>query len=61
LLDFEQVRFRVCRQHLGDNGSDNANVVGAVGKQQGVTVLDGKRHDPGIALFDPACTRAASM
>ena len=45
LARFEQVRFRVCRQHLGDNGGDNANVMGAIGKQQGVTVLVGKRHD----------------
>jgi hypothetical protein len=33
--------------------------VGVIGKQQSVTVLDGKRHDPGIALFDLACIRAA--
>ena len=37
-------RFRVCRQHLCDNGGDGADIAGAVGKQHGVTVLDGKRH-----------------
>ena len=43
-LDIEQGRFRVCRQHLCDNGGDGADIAGAVGKQHGVTVLDGKRH-----------------
>ena len=43
-LDIERGRFRVCRQHLCDNGGDGADIAGAVGKQHGVTVLDGKRH-----------------
>ena len=41
-LDIEQGRFRVCRQHLCDNGGDGADIAGAVGKQHGVTVLEGK-------------------
>ena len=43
-LDIEQAGFRVCRQHLYDNGGDGADIAGAVGKQHGVTVLEGKRH-----------------
>jgi hypothetical protein len=34
-----------CRQHLGYNGGNYTNVMGAIGKQQRVTVRDGKRHD----------------
>ena len=49
LLDVEQVRVRICRKHLGHNGGDNADIMGAVGKLQGVTVLDGKRHGWSIA------------
>ena len=48
-LDIERGRFRVCRQHLCDNGGDGADIAGAVGKQHGVTVLEGKRHDARIA------------
>jgi hypothetical protein len=48
-LDIERGRFRVCRQHLCDNGGDGAGIAGAVGKQHGVTVLEGKRHDARIA------------
>ena len=43
-------RFRVCRQHLCDNGGDGADIAGAVGKYHGVTVLEGKRHG-GLAFF----------
>jgi len=43
-LDIELGRFRVCRQQLCDNGGDGADIAGAVGKQNGVTVLSGKRH-----------------
>ena len=52
-LDIERGRFRVCRQHLCDNGGDSADIEGAVGKQNGVTVLAGKRHDPRIASGAP--------
>jgi hypothetical protein len=34
----------VCRQHFGYYGGDGADIAGAVGKQHGVTVLEGKRH-----------------
>jgi len=60
LLDVEQVRVRICRKHLGHNGGDNADIMGAIGKQHGVTVLDGKWHDLRIALLDLARTRAMS-
>ena len=41
-FDIEQARCWVCRQHLCDNGGDGADIAGAFGKQQGVTVLEGK-------------------
>ena len=53
-FDIEQARCWVCRQHLCDNGGDGADIAGAVGKQHGVTVLQGKRHDREVnALFAP--------
>jgi hypothetical protein len=38
-------RLRVGLQHLCDNSGHGADIAGAVGKQYGVTVLQGKRHD----------------
>ena len=52
-LDIERARFRICRQYLCDNGGDGADIAGAVGKQHGVTVLEGKRHDARIASRSP--------
>jgi hypothetical protein len=44
-LDVERGRVGVGLQHLCDNGGDGADIAGAVGKQDGVTVLQGKRHE----------------
>jgi hypothetical protein len=69
LLDIERVRVRVCRQHLRDNGGDNADIMGAVSRQ-GVTVLDGKRHggedntdlgDAPVAMHHLQMVRAIAM
>ena len=51
----------VCRQHLCDNGGDGADVAGAVGKQHGVTVLEGKRHDARIAATRNAQRRTSRI
>ena len=42
-LDVEKVRLGNL-QHLCDNGHEGADIAGPVGKQHGVTVLEGKRH-----------------
>ena len=45
-FDIEQAGFWGCRQHLCENGGDGADIAGGFGKQHGVTVLEGKWHDP---------------
>jgi hypothetical protein len=53
-LDVKRARVGVGLQHLCDNGGHGADIAGAAGKQHGVTVLQGKRHDREVnALFAP--------
>ena len=54
-VSIEQAGLWGCRQHLlCDNGGDGADIAGAFGKQQGVTVLEGKWHGARITPLSEA-------